>query len=429
MSSLRQIYYLYNLRRNVWKKKSELLAIQERKLRSIVKHAYENVEYYHRKFDSLGIKPEDIKNVNDLRKLPITTKEDLRQNFPDNIIARNHDINNCTEYKTSGSTGIPLRIVVDPRGNDYRAGLFGRPFFEDGLGSRDTMMFVGDARTFPTTLRWYQKLGFLRRIYFSAAEPVENHIPLLLEKNPQVLYVYSSYLYLLAHALQREGIDTFQPKVIFSTAEVLGSKERELISSVLGTRPFDLYGCVETERLAWECNEHVGYHMDIDSQVLEFVDGDDVVAKDEEGNIVVTCLYNYAMPLIRYYIGDIGVAIEDECPCGRGLPLMKSILGRENDMILRPDGRRVISPVFINIMRAIPGIFQYRIFQEDLKHLKISIVKDNKFTADSLNNIHTDVRHIVGEDMEIELSIVDEIKKEESGKIRAISSNVSNNTL
>jgi len=422
MSDFRKLWYLDKLRRNVWLKAEQLLKIQERKLRMIVNHAYENVEYYHKKFNSLGLKPEDIKNVGDLQKLPIITKEEVRKNFPRKITARNINLDKCKSYSTSGSTGIPLKVLIDPKGNDYRAALFGRAFFECGLKLRDKMMMVGDARHFPKKSQWFQKLGVLRRKYFSAAEPVEEQLSRIVDYNPEAIFGYSSYLFLLAKEIQKRGAKQFSPRLVFSTAEVLGDEERKFIENVLNTEIFDLYGCVEVERLAWECEEHVGYHMDIDSAIIEFVEGNETVSPGEEGKIIVTCLYNYAMPLIRYELGDIGVPSNEECPCGRGFPLADKILGRQDDFIICPSGRVIFSPIIINLVRSIPGIAQYKFVQESLTKLKIYIVKDEKFSDRTIDQIITEVRKVVGEDMMIVPSVVERIEKERSGKLRSVTS-------
>ena len=423
MSELRKLWNVYRLRRNVWLKPEQLLKMQQRRLKAIVNHAFENVEYYHILFNSLGLKPDDIKNVGDLQKIPILTKETVRQNFPAKITARNINLDKCQSYSTSGSTGIPLTVLVDPRGGEYRAALFGRAFFEGGLRLRDKMMMVGDARHFPKRQQWFQRLGVLRRRYFPAAEPVENQLSRIVGYNPDAIFGYSSFLYLLAMEVQKREVK-LSPRIVFSTAEVLGEKERKFIESILETEIFDLYGCVELERLAWECEEHVGYHMDVDSSIIEFVKDDEAVSPGEEGKLVVTCLYNYAMPMIRYEIGDIGIPSKEKCPCGRGFPLAEKILGRKDDFIISSSGRMIFSPLFIHFMRYISGIAQYKFVQESLTELRIFIVKDENFSDRTINQVTTEVRKLVGEKMAIVPEIVNHIEKERSGKLRTFVSHV-----
>ena len=424
MSDLRKFWLLFQLRRNAWRKTEDLMKIQEKKLRAIVKHAYENVEFYHKKFDSMGIKPDDVQSVKDLKKLPMVTKQEIQDGYPAEIVAKGFNIEKLEKYTTSGSTGMPLTVVLDGEAEDFRAAVFGRPFFECGLGLRDKMMFVGDVRHFPSNTTWYQKMGFLKRAYLSASVPVENDLPLIARHKPDAVYGYSSYILLLAHAVKKLGIREVMPDLVFGTAEIMTKETRDAVKSVFNTEIFDLYGCVETERLAWECREHVGYHMDIDSTVIEFVKDGEEVAPGESGQIVLTCLYNKAMPLIRYAVGDVGTPTEEKCPCGRGLPLMKNIVGRTDDLVLRSDGRIVVPENFANIMRNIPGIAQFRVIQENENLIAVQLVKGKNFSEATVQRVIEDVKEVVGNDVTVEPRIVDEIEKDQSGKIRAVISKV-----
>jgi len=400
------------------------MKIQEKKLRAIVKHAYENVEFYHKKFDSLGIKPDDVQSVKDLKKLPMVTKKEIQVGYPDEIVAKGFNIEKLKKYTTSGSTGMPLTVVLDGEAEDFRAAVFGRPFFECGLALRDKMMFIGDVRHFPSNTTWYQKMGFMKRAYLSASIPVENNLPLITRHKPDAVYGYSSYILLLAHAVKKLGIREVMPCLVFGTAEIMTKQMRDVVKSVFNAEIFDFYGCVETERLAWECSEHVGYHMDMDSTVIEFVKDGEEVAPGESGHIVLTCLYNKAMPLIRYAVGDVGTPTNEKCPCGRGLPIMKNIVGRTDDLVLRSDGKIVVPINFANIMRKIPGIAQFRVIQESKNIIIVQLVKGKNFSEVTLQRVIKDVREIVGNDVTVAPIIVDDIKKDPSGKIRAVISKV-----
>lgn len=424
MSDLRKIRLLLQLRRNVWRKTEDLIKIQQKKLKTIVKHAYENVEFYHRKFDLSGLKPSDIMTVEDLKKLPITTKQEIRDNYPNSIVTQGIDLKKCAVYRTSGSTGIPLTVALDERANDYRAALFGRPFFECGLGLRDKMLVVGDARHFPKSTTWYQKFGLIKRAHVPAASSVEKNILAITKYNPDAIYAYSSYILLLANAIKNLGARQINPKLIFGTAEIMTKKMRKTVQSVFNTDIYDLYGCVETERLAWECDEHAGYHMDIDSTIMEFLkDGEDASA-GEPGQIVLTCLYNKTMPLIRYALGDFGTPTAEKCPCGRGLPLLKNIVGRTDDLIQRFDGKIVVPANFSNLMREIQGIFQFKVIQENEKLIVVYIVKEKGFSRVTIRRVIDGIKRIVGMDIAVKTVIVDEIAKDDSGKIRSVVSKV-----
>jgi phenylacetate-CoA ligase len=429
LSDLRIVWNLIKLRRNIWLDTDRLAKIQEKKLRMLVKHAYENVEYYHRAFDAAGLKPGDIKRTEDLTKIPVITKEIVRQNFPAGITSRNIDLSRCTKYTTSGSTGIPQEVLVDPKASDYRAALFARPFFENGLKLRDKMArIVGN----PRQERWIEKFGILRNMIVNPNEDVKSALILLSKYKPDAIFGLSSYIYLLAREKEAMQYNTFEPRLIFTTAEVISQARKCYLAEKFGSTIFDLYGSVEVERMAWECEEHVGYHMDIDSNLIEVVDENfEQVSNHENGRIVVTCLYNFAMPVIRYNIGDVAIQTDERCPCGRKLPLLKEIMGRDNDFIILPDGRMIppirLQAAVTKVAFKDPRVLQLKIIQENLQQFTIllSLLPDqgrpsNKF----LEEMYERAKEVLGKDVSVEISIVDQIDRDKSGKLRAVISKV-----
>lgn len=423
LSCLKKFWLLIQLRRNAWQKTEDLLKLQEKKLRAIVKHAYENVEFYHRKFNSSNLKPSDIKTVQDLKKIPITTKQEVQENYPNGIVARGVDFRKCKKYRTSGSTGKPLSVILDANAEDYRAALFGRPFLECGLKLRDKMVEIVDQRHIKRKKEWYQHLGLLRRFYVSAAQSVEEQLPLMIAYRPNAIFGYSSWLYLLAKAIDEMGL-SLSPKLMFSTAEILTQEQRRYLETCFKVDVFDFYGCVEVERVAWECTEHNGYHLDIDSVVTEFVKANEEVSSGERGKILLTCLYNYAMPLIRYDIEDLGVPSDEKCTCGRGLPLMKCVEGRADDMVIALDGKVFVPENFAQMMRNIPGIGQYRVIQEKKDMIVVQIVKGKGFTLKTTELITEEFRQILGSEVQVKPIVVDNIKRDSCGKLRAVLSKI-----
>ena len=420
MSDFRKLWLLFQLRRNAWRKTEDLLKIQEKKLRAIIKHAYENVEFYHKKFDSLGLKPSDVKNVEDLKKLPMISKKEIRDNYPEGIVAKGVDIRKCKTYRTSGSTGIPLTILLDKSAEDYRAALFGRPFFECGLGLRDRMVEIVDERHVKRDKEWYQRLGLLGRLYVPATQSVDEQMPLIAAYKPDAIFGYSSWLHLLAKTMRKAESKQLSPRLVFSTAEILTQEQRKCIESTFEVDVLDFYGCVEVERVAWECREQVGYHMDVDCVATEFVKDDEEVSPGERGNLILTCLCNYAMPLIRYNIGDIAVPTNEKCTCGRGLPLMKNIEGRADDMVIAPSGKILVPENFAQMMRAISGIGQYKVIQQKKDEIIVQIVKGTGFSQNTVKMVREEIKRILGSDVHVKTFIVNEVERDNSGKLRAV---------
>lgn len=423
MGSINKLRLLRQLRKNQWLKTSELEELQVKKLHAIIKHAYENIEFYHRKFKDAGIRPEDIKTVKDLTKIPITTKSEIRKNYPEGIVSKNIDISKCIIMSTGGSTGVPLKVVYDEKADDYSKAVNLRSFMENGLKFTSKWISV----TNPAHIvkkKWFQHIGIFGPKYISTTMDVKSQVSIIKDFNPDVIGGFSSSLFLIAKEIEKNGIQV-NPKAVFGTADMLDEKEREYINSVFNVEMIDLYGGVELNRTAWECSEHVGYHMDIDSVVFEFIKEGEQVAPGERGEIVYTGLYNYAMPLIRYAIEDIGIPSDEKCPCGRGLPLMKIVEGRKDDFVVLQDDRIISPRVFSDLMKRISGIDQYKIIQETEERFVVQLVKGEDFSQRTIEHINEEFKKVLGEDIIIEIEIKEKIPKEPSGKLRKVISKVS----
>lgn len=422
MSNVRKIWYLHKVMKQQWLKTSELEEIQRKMLRGIIKHAYENVPFYHRKFRSVGVMPDDIKTVDDLKKIPITTKQELRDNFPDTI-AKGVNLNNCDVSKTSGSTGIPLTVYYSERDDDYEKAIALRPNLSCGQKMRDKWMVI----TSPDHVvpkRWFQRLRIFAPEFISLFDNVKRQISILESFNPEVLDGYPSSIYLIAKEIEETGNDKIHPKIIFTTAELLTDDMRKHIESVFGVEVYDQFGCVELARTAWECPEHCGYHIDIDAVIMEFLRDGVPVTSGERGEIVYTGLYQHAMPFIRYAIGDIGIPTDEKCPCGRGLPLMRVLEGRSDAFVQTPDGR-IFSPIIWTILlRPFSEIAQFKVIQEKKDLIKVQIVMGRNFSQETIEQVKREIKNVLGEDINIEIEIVNEIPKEKSGKVRSVVSRV-----
>jgi len=422
MSSIRKIWYLHKVMKQQWLKTSELEEIQRKMLRGIIKHAYENVPFYHSKFDSVGVKPDDIKTVEDLSKIPITTKQELRDNFSSGIIAKGVNINKCDVSKTSGSTGIPLTVYYSEKDDDYEKAIALRPNLSCGQKIRDKWAVI----TSPDHIafkKWFQKFRVFAPEYVSLFAGVNEQISILENFQPDVLDGYPSSIYLLAKGIKEMGNDKIHPKIIFTTAELLTDDMRKYVESVFGVKVYDQFGCVELARTAWECPEHCGYHIDMDAVVMEFLRDGEAVTPGERGEIVYTGLYQHAMPFIRYAVGDIGIPSDEKCPCGRGLPMMKLVEGRTDAFVQVPDGR-VFSPIIWTILlRPFLEISQFKVIQEKKNLIKVQIVKGKGFMEKTIDRVKRDIKNVLGEDMHIEVEFVDEIPRE-AGKVRSVVSKI-----
>ena len=433
---LRYLRILHTLQNNVWLKTLELEAIREKKLRVILNHAYRNVPFYHRLFDSVGVRPDDIKNYDDLSKIPITTKSQLK-NAKKEIIARNIDLNNCVEQSTGGSSGNPLILLFSKEDTPYAGASFECVRIENGFRLfRDILLNIGGPSHISKDKKWYQHLGIHRSEGLNVFEPLDAQIQIFKKVKPDAMWGYPSGIKLLAKEVQEKNIKGVCPRLIFTASEVLDPETRNFINSVFNVDLFDVYGAYETGCMAWECGEHAGYHMSMDTVLMEFVDekGEHVNA-GERGKLVVTNLYSYAMPIIRYEIGDFAIPTDEECSCGRGGYLMKAIDGRSNDILLTSSGKIIVSsfvpylfyPDCISsevTVKQYQKIKQFQVIQKTKDGILIKIVKEPGSDEEEFNYILTNFKNVFGESIDIKLIFVESIPPLPSGKSSYVISNI-----
>jgi phenylacetate-CoA ligase len=419
MGSINKLRLLHQVRKNQWLKTSELEELQAKKLRAIIKHAYENTEFYHRKFQDAGIRPDDIKTLEDLRKVPFTTKSELKKYSLGPMLANGVNLKKCRVVPTSGSTGTPLKVAYDEAADDFSRVVNLRSMMENGLRFRDKWVNIGDARTAGNP-RWFQKFGFFNLITLNLFSEIKEQIDTLIHLKPDVIIGYPSQLNLISWYVRKYSIKQIQPRIIFSTAELLNDKTREFINSVFNLQVVDLFGCIEVNRTAWECCEHKGYHLDIDAVATEFIRDGNPVSKGDSGELVYTSLYNYAMPLIRYKIGDIGVESDETCPCGRGLPLMKGIEGRKDDVICLPSGRDISPITLALVMKHSENIIEYQIIQDTFDRISLYLVISEGFTDRDIEKLRSNIQMALNNEVSVEIKIQDKIKTGSNGKIRSV---------
>ena len=419
----RRLFYLTELKRHQWHKKEVIIRLQEKRLRALIDHAYHKVEFYQNLFDSVGIKPQDIKTVHDLQKIPTITKETVRKNYPDNIVAKGVDITKCHTRSTTGSTGIPLKIHQNAKELDYFVSANVFVWLSQGLRLRDK--FVGIRHEgFHVTNTLLKKIRIFNFENISIFNPLEDIIEALKDSNPDIITSYPSMLLLLSEEIESRNITGISPRIIRSVGETLNEYTRKKIGGTFNSQILAQYGSEEFGALAFECIEHSGYHVVSDAVIIEIVKDHKHVAHDEEGEIVVTGLYNYTMPLIRYKIGDIGRFTEAKCACGRGFPLIKNIEGRTDDFLILPSGKKV-SPRVINVIEEIPGVSSYKTIQETKNKIVVYLVEGKGFSSKTVDEIKSHIKDgCFGEDVDVIVRLVEELPRNSRGKLRAVISNV-----
>lgn len=425
------LHYLWQLRKNQWKEPKELKKIQLKRLKKLIKYAYYYVPYYHKLFVVANIKPDDIKSFEDLKKIPMTSKQDIQKNLAD-MVARGVDTSKLLFSVTSGSTGVPLKVFSDHVTKRWAAAVTNYNLFERGVRLSDNFVTVWGRGA--ESIQWGKKYvrvwgGISRTV--APLFPPAKLVKILRFIKPDVLDTYPSVLCTLANY----GASGINPRIIFTGGEIVTPESRYIAKKTFGVEPFETYGSVEFGDMAFECNEHCGLHIITDSVFMEFVDENgEYVSSGEQGEIIVTGLWNRVMPLIRYRIGDLGTPIDEKCPCGRSWPLIKSIEGRINDYLVLRDGRKISylylqRVVFHKILREnIFAIAQYQIIQEKIDRIILKIVKGKEFNPEILERIKNGLENEfakLGQKIEVLSEIVNEIPMGRTGKKRVLISKVS----
>ena len=426
----RLLYYLANSMRRLSWDGDKLRKYQEKRLRSVVQYAYKYVPFYHKKFKELKICPADIKTREDLTKLPIVGKDELRNGNSAELISTGFDIKNLKAIRTSGSTGQPLRIYINRVEDDWRKAIYMRANISCGQKPRDRWVVITAPHHFFDTTNIQRRLGIYAQTCVSVFSSLSEQINLVSEAKPDVLDGYSGSLLLFAKEVERRGLKTIRPRIIFGTADLIDNTSRRFMEEAFEAPYYDQFGCGELDRTAWQCPEKKEYHMDEDSVITEFVDRNgEQVSSGERGEVVYTSLFSYAQPLIRYAVGDVGVPIDGECPCGRNLPLMKVVEGRSDSFLVLPDGR-VLSPMtFWTIMRLFKytdHIDKFRVVQKELGLIEICVKKANTSIKEDLLETklveHIEKCLLIEKPSPITLNIrfMEEIPLDKSGKLRSV---------
>jgi len=421
--------YLRELSASQWLDPETLRQRQWEHVREMVGYAFKHCPYYQERLAGGGFDGM-LREWSGFRRLPILTKQDIRENV-DRLISREFHQTDLVEAKTGGSTGVALKLYFDTQCQEVRNAAAMR---SDQWAGWDIGMPVaaiwGNPPVADTLKKKLRSLLLDRTIYLDTMEINEDSVRRFVHDwqrtKPQVIFGHSHSIYILAMYLQRLGIETLRPQGIISTSMMLLEPERRLIEDVFRCRVTNRYGCEEVSLIACECERHEGLHLNMDHVVVEFLREDGTeAAPGEEANIIVTDLVNRGMPLIRYCVGDMGVPSNRICPCGRGLSLMERVTGRQADFLKRPDGSLVAGVSLVErTLTAIPGIEQMQLVQDKLDRVCAKVVRDSHFSEVSELKLRNELQTVFGKDVVIEIQYVLVLGQTRLGKYRFAICNV-----
>lgn len=423
---------LSTLERLQWAGPRENRELQLRKLRALLVHARERIPFHRERFAAAGFDPRDLTSVEDLSRLPLLTKADIRGNL-DRMVWRDCP-GGLHRYNTGGSSGEPLVFYFDRRRQawDAAARALTHRWWGVDIGDRELYLWGS-----PVEISRQDRVKEIRdaltnELLLSAFELSEERVPAMAARlrrfGPRAVFGYPSTIALFCRMAGDRGLDLSEEgvRVVFTTAELLYDHWREIISRSFGGVPVaDGYGSREGGFVSHQCGEGA-YHVMDPNYIVEYLAGDGRPAgPGEEGEIVLTHLDAWAMPFIRYRTGDVAVPGGSGCGCGRSWSTMSAVRGRTTDFIVTPDGRWQHALSLIYIVRDIEGVEAFKILQEERDLVTVLLKTGNgRYPADGNDRIVRGFQKRMGEGVEIRIHAVEEIPRDASGKYRYVVSRV-----
>lgn len=410
---------LKDIEESQWHSRDEAEQLQLTKLKKLLHHAYKVSPFYRKKFRDAGVAPGDLNTLEDLSKFPPLSKEELRSNF--NSIVYRKKGGKYTLTHSSGTMGKPILILRDRYADSFCHAVRARCLSWYGIDYYDRQ-----GRLWGLPLRGIEskknklKDLIIRRKRFSPFDISPKTVPLILREiqryRPVYLYGWLSGIYNLARTALEMGLSgrSLCLKGVVTTSEVLYGHQRKVIFEAFAAPVINEYGCSECGILAFECPEG-GLHIMSENVVLEFIVDGRRAQPGEVAEIYVTDLKNFATPLIRYRIGDLGRYLDGTCSCGRHLPMMEMRDGRVLDTVVAMDGTLVHGGFFcyagFEVLSRYGGIKDFRIVQRQDKSIEMTICKDEGYREDILISLSKIFREQLGP-VEIQYKFVDHIPTE-----------------
>ena len=424
-------HYLAELEKSQWWSPSEIRELQNVTLRRMVRHAYDTVRYYRELFDSCKLKPDDIRTVDDLPKIPILSKETIKANYPAGMASNLFDERHVVIDASSGSTGEPVKYWTAPEEKGFSWGCLYRMRRWTGwdLGKKYcnfTVVAEVAFKRYPILAAIEKKLT---RVLILQAKEMNAHtvgdfVRRIQRFDPYMLKGHPSTCYYMARYMKEHDIK-FQLPACICNGETLYPFIREYVEERFGCGIHDNYGS-EGIQTAGQCHPRSLYHISAEAVIPEVVDehGNPLPA-GKEGRLLVTSLGKWAMPFLRYDTQDVATLSDELCSCGRGLPLMQSVKGRIVDMSLSPSGKLISVYAFTPLFAALPEeVDSWQVVHESPSELRVKVVpRGGGLSSKTAKHIVDTAQAYVGDDVCVHLEIVDEIPMTPAGKRRFFISN------
>lgn len=422
LSTRRHLYrYRKTLDKTQWMKKRELRRLQIEKLRFLLSQAYDNVPYYHESFEKNGFHPSDFKDLGDLGKIPVLRRSDLQSRSSD-LVSRDAKKLRLVARQTSGTTATPVRIYRSNTDFTWDLAAELRGFSWAGFETGSKLVYLrlfephhdelaGLKHRFRRfVIRWKLLGGYDLSTKSIASFCLRNR-----NFKPDYVMGGAGPVNIFACFLSENRQFAVHPKGVFTYAETLLPHYRRTIEQAFDCKVYDWYGSTELDSIAHQCGQHEGHHITEENVFLEVERDGEPAAPGEEGRVLLTNLNNFAMPLIRYDIGDLGKMLDDHCSCGRDLSLFTPI-GRTYEYFVHSDGTFTFFRDLRTVFEDLP-IEDFQIVQESPDEIVVRIVKKQGYTDAHTEFIRKNSTFMMSRVVKMKVEAMDSVPLTGFGKV------------
>lgn len=394
-----------------------LASLQLARLRNTISAAATQVPFYRGKLPREG-----IESVEALLELPQLTKGDV-QEAGRALVSESHASKHLQEIHSGGTTGTPLTVYCDRQALQRNYAFFYRLRQWAGIHSSDRVAtfagrtLVPQGRAAPYWRHNWASRTLLCSSYHLGPDTLDAYLDALAEFHPQLLDSYPSSLEPLARRALERGDNRIRPTAIITSSETLFPEVRSMAEAAFGCRVFDHYGAAEMAAFISQCEEG-RYHVNPEYGIVEVLVNGRPAQPGECGEIVATGFINEVMPFIRYATGDLAVVGQPGCSCGRAFPVLDRIEGRQDDVLVTPEGRRIgrLDPIF----KAVHSIQEARIIQDAIDHVRVEVVPRPVLPEEEREALRMELGRRLGPSMRISIVDVARLERTGRGKLRTV---------
>lgn len=415
-----------------WQSLETTLATQRRRVRQIVRHAWESVPFYREAMQARGLRPEHFRNAEDLAQLPLIDGRIYSEN--PGRFRSTHVQGDVLSITSSGTTGRTKQFDYDGRAlflslaHGHRQRHVLAHFTGKLAGYRELNLardggVASQIRAYYDDHLWTPRhMDLTRQFLTPGTLPLEEEVARINSFRPDVIRGYGSYLGALYRAISRRGLPFHRPRVLVYGADSMPAADRARIENELKIPVVSIYQSTEALHIGFQCTLRHGFHLDLDSVAFRLVDqeGRDV-APGQPGQVVISNLTNRATVLLNYRLGDIAVLGARPCPCGRTLPVLDSLEGRSDDVIHLDDGRTLHALQLLRQLRLASGVDQIQVIQEGARVYRIHAVDEGAIDRPAAaSHLAQELDALTGARNNVSVDWLDALPAELNGKTRIV---------